>query len=525
MGTRPVLALLAVFVALAAGTACRTGVVGSGVEPPPVRTDPPNLVIVLADDLGYGDLGVYGQLRIRTPRLDRMAVEGATFRHFYSAAPICPPAREALLTGLHTGHTEVRLGGVLPADSAAAPRYLPRLLAAAGYVSGMFGKWGMGRYETGEHGRAEVVSAAPEWLGFDEFAGPMVHRDAQSRTLPPYPVEPGDEPIHSRLWALRDGVTRELPEEPVSYTEEVYIALALDFIRRHRDRPFFLYLPLSVPHPELYLPPDDPAWAHYLDDAGASVFSEVPFPGDRLYRRPNPRPRATYAAMITRVDRDLGRLLDRLDRLGLSRNTVVLFTADNGPHRAGGLGDPAFFDSTAGLSGWKGNLFEGGIRVPAIVHWPGTVAAGRVIDEPLALWDVLPTFLELAGVAAPAGIDGLSFAPALRGDHQAAHDAAAPLYWETFAGFRGQAVRLGRWKLLRHRLQSPDDYTRLLDLEADPGERRNLAGRPDLCPVYLELARILNAERTDPGGAFSFPPLREECPARPPPEWPPPGGS
>lgn len=212
------------------------------------------------------------------------------------------------------------------------------------------------------------------------------------------------------------------------------------------------------------------------------------------------------------ADRDVGVLLDLLDALGIGRRTVVVFTADNGPHRAGGLGGPGFFDSTGGLAGWKGNLSEGGIRVPAIVRWPGTVAAGRVVDEPLALWDLLPTFLELAGLEPPKGIDGLSFAPLLRGGKPPEHDAASPLYWESFAGFRGQAVRLGRWKLLRLALKTADDRTLLFDLETDPGETTNLAGRPELCPVYLELARLLDSSRTDPGRTFSFPPLREECP-------------
>jgi arylsulfatase A-like enzyme len=510
---RAVLGLLALCAALAAAGACATGGGAGGRGPRPAAGGPPNLVVILADDLGWGDLGAYEQRLIRTPRLDRMAAEGARFRHFYSAAPLCPPARDALLTGRHTGHTDVRLAGVLAPDSPAAPRYLPRLLAGAGYVSGMFGKWGMGRVGTGADGRAEVAAGPPEGAGFAEFLGAIHHRDAQSQELPPFPVEPGDVPVHPRLWALRGGATREEPAERVPYTGEAYVAAALDFVRRHRDRPFFLYLPLTVPHPELYLPADDPAWSGYLDAAGESVFPETPWPGDERYRRPNPRPRATYAATITRLDRDVGRVLDLLDALGLAERTVVVFTADNGPHRAGGLGDPGFFDSTGGLAGWKGNLFEGGIRVPAVVRWPGTVAAGRVVDEPLALWDLLPTFLELAGVERPAGIDGLSFAPLLRGEPQRAHDAAAPLYWETFAGFRGQAVRLGRWKLMRRLLESADDHTRLVDVEADPGETTNLAARPELCPVYLELARLLNAARTDPGGEFSFPPLREECPA------------
>ena len=507
--------LLALLLGAAAAVA---GSAGCGAGPPdrrdrPARPERPNFVVVLADDLGYGDVGVYGQRRIRTPRLDRMAAEGARFTDFYSAAPICPPAREALLTGLHTGHTRVRWAGVLKADSTAKPRYLPRFLDAAGYVSGVFGKWAMGAYERDGSGRGEVVAGAPEWVGFDEFLGVMNHRDAQTQTLPPYPLPPGARPINSRLWALRDGASRELPERPVAFTEDAYLEAALDFVRRHRERSFFLYFALTLPHAELYLPPGDPAWAGYLDAAGESVFPEVPYHGGRRTVRPNPRPRATYAAMVTRLDRDVGLLLDLLDELGLSERTLAVFTSDNGPHRTGGIAGPEFFDSTGGLAGWKVRLDEGGIRVPAIVRWPGTVAAGRVVDRPLALWDLAPTFLELAGVAPPDHLDGVSFAPLLRGEDQPGHDAEAPLYWESFAGFRGQAVRLGRWKLLRRELEAADDPTFLFDLESDPGETEDLSGRPDLCGVYRELAAILNRSRTDPGGDFSFPPLREECPA------------
>lgn len=488
----------------------------------PGRTDPrPNFVVVFADDLGWGDLELHGQERISTPNLTRMAVEGATFCQLYSAANVCPPARDGLLTGRHTGHTGIRLQGVLPADSPSAPRYLPRHLAGAGYATGVFGKWGMGSYTLEPDGSARVTGGAPERLGFHEMLGTMTHRDAHTYTLPPYPLGPNDERIHPRLWTIAGGRTREAQLGPVPYTQELYVRRALDFVRRHRDRPFFLYLPWTIPHAELYLPPDDPAWDGYLDASGRSVFPETPWPGDRLYRRPNPHPRATYAAMVTRLDRDLGLLLDLLDELGLSEHTLVVFTSDNGPHSAGGIGSPAFFDSAGGLSGAKRSLGEGGIRVPGLVRWPGTVAAGRTIDEPVAAWDLLPTFLELAGVAAPpAGVDGISLAPLLAGEEQRPHDEQAPLYWESWEGTRGQAVRLGRYKLLRTRIAGANDPVRLYDVEADPAEQEDLAGDPALCPVYLRLVRLMNESRVDPGG-FRMPPLALDCPAAtvPPRVW------
>jgi arylsulfatase A-like enzyme len=221
--------------------------------------------------------------------------------------------------------------------------------------------------------------------------------------------------------------------------------------------------------------------------------------------------------MVSRLDRDLGRLLDLLDELGLSEQTLVVFTSDNGPHSAGGIGGPAFFESAGGLAGAKRSLFEGGIRVPALARWPGTVAAGRTIDEPVGLWDLLPTFLELAGgVASPPEVDGLSLAPLLAGEEQPPHDEAAPLYWESWEGFRGQAVRLGRWKAVRTRIRNAGDPVRLFDLAADLGEQDDLAGDPALCGLYLRLVRLMNASRTDPGG-FAMPPLALECPAAVPP--------
>lgn len=474
----------------------------------------PDFVVVLADDLGWGDLEPYGQAVIRTPRLARMAAEGAVFRQFYSAAPVCPPAREGLLTGRHTGHLQVRTEGVVAADSAAAPRYLPRLLGAAGYVSGMFGKWGLGDYRLNPDGSATAAGGPPHRVGFDEFLGPLTHRDAHTYTLPPYPLRPADPYIHPRLWTIRNGGTREADGQ-VPYTQALYLARTLDFIRRHRGEPFFLYLPWTLPHAELYLPPDDRSWAGYLDAAGHSVFPETPWNGASLYRRPNPRPRATYAAMVSRFDDDVGRVLDMLDAVGLGEHTVVVVTSDNGPHSAGGIGGPGYFGSTGGLSGEKFSLREGGIRVPAIVRWTGTVPAGLEVDEPFALWDLLPTFLELAGRPPYPAADGVSMAPLLCGlPGQRPHDAAAPLYWETFTNSHGQAVRVGRYKALRRGLSGPGDPVALYDLEADPAERTDLAGRPELCPLLRDLVRLLNGSRTDPGGEYSFPRLREPvCPA------------
>ena len=477
-------ALLALLALLPAACAC--------LEPAPER--PPNIVFILADDLGYGELGSYGQDEIRTPRLDALAAQGLRFTQHYSGSPVCAPSRCVLLTGLHTGHAFIRdndemnqRGDVWNDPALEGQRPIPEetvtlaeLLKARGYATAAIGKWGLGW--TGSSGD-------PNRQGFDLFYGYTCQRVAHNY----YPTHlwRNDQKValrnpafkaHQKLPAGAD------PADPASYAgyagedyaADFMIEAALGFVRNNAARPFFLYFPTPVPHLALQVPED--SLAEY-----AGAFEEAPYPGGQGYL-PHLTPRAAYAAMITRMDRDVGRILDLLEELGLEEDTMVVFTSDNGPSWVGGV-DKDYFGSQGGLRGRKAQLYEGGIRVPAVVRWPGRTAEGTVTDQVSAFWDWLPTLCEVAGADTPAGLDGLSLVPTLAGEprRQAQHEY---LYWE-FAK-RMQAVRMGRWKAFR---PEPGAPLQLYDLTADPAESLDLAAsRPE---VVAEIERILVDGRTE----------------------------
>lgn len=451
----------------------------AGAAEPPAR---PNFVVIMADDLGWGELGCYGQRKIRTPRLDRMAADGMRFTHAYSPAPVCAPTRASLLTGLHTGHAPIRDNKeVQPEGQASLPAgtpSLPRLFKDAGYATGVFGKWALG---------APGSEGEPNRHGVDSFFGYLCQRQAHNF----YPTH---------LWRNAEKV--ELGGNTRGnlvgrhYSHDLIFDEALRFVREHRDRSFVLYLPVTIPHVALQVPDD--SLNEYL-----GAFPEEPYDGKSGYL-PHPTPHAAYAAMVTRLDRDVGRLLDLLGELGLDERTLVIFTSDNGPtHGRVGGADSAFFESTAGLRGLKGSLFEGGIRVPFIARWPGTIAPGGTSDLPIALYDILPTLAQLASIPPPPEIDGLSIAPTLtgRGD-QAPRDF---LFWE-FPGYGGQqALRVGSLKAIRVNLhKDPAAPVEVYDLAADPAESRNLAAeRPDFVARALRIWR----ERRTLSPAFPFPAL------------------
>ena len=434
------------------------------------RTIPekPNIVLIMADDLGYGHLGSYGQARIRTPNIDRLADEGVRFTQFYSGSTVCAPARSVLMTGRHTGRTSVRgnTGGIslLPKDVT-----LGEVLRGAGYATGVFGKWGLG-----DHGTAGV----PYAQGFDEFVGYLHQVHAHFY----YP---------SFLW---DNDRRlELPENAgdrrVTYSHDVVTDRALQFVRQHRDGPFFLYLAYTIPHTELLVPEESMR-------AYDGAFPEPnPYPGDGHYAAQE-QPRTAFAAMVSRMDRDVGRLASLLGELGIDDRTIVLFTSDNGGQDGWGA-DLAFFEGNGPLRGGKMNLYEGGIRVPLIARWPGVVAAGRVSDHVWAFWDVLPTLAELSGAPAPEDIDGVSMLPAVLGVGRVGHQPVTHefLYWE-YGNVLGQApirqaVRWGTWKGLRADLDSPLE---LYDLAVDLGETTDVAdSHPD---IVARLAAYLDSTHT-----------------------------
>ncbi len=465
---------------------------GCGVA---IEYDPrPNVVLILADDLGWGDLGAYGQARIATPELDRLAAQGLRFTQFYAGAPHCTPSRSSLLTGLHTGHTQVRNEEPL---SAADPT-VAELLRQAGYATGAFGKWGLAAIDP----ESGAVTSSPTELGFDAFAGSLTNRDAHAYYLdspaapPGTPAHPYVADIRQHLYETRGGALRPFSIPADRYVHDEVFDRALAFVDEHQSEPFFLYLPLTLPHAELAPPPE--GLGPYVDAHGASLFPETPWapPLNGLgYPRANALPRATYAAMVSRLSRDVGRLADRLRELDLAADTLVLFTSDNGPHDAGGIGGPAFFSSAGPFSGMKWLLREGGVRVPLIAWWPGTIAPGSTA-EPAAAWDLLPTLAELAGKPLTQPTDGVSLSPVLQA---AGTLPVRPLYWESWSprGEHRQAVRLGRYKMLRRR---SGGQVELYDLAADPGETHDLAGAPAHCPLLRDLAAVLNASHRPPPG-------------------------
>ena len=444
----------------------------------------PNIVFILADDLGYGDLSCYGQERFATPNIDRLAAEGLLFTQHYAGSTVCAPSRSALLTGLHTGHTyirgnrEVRPEGQWPLPDSIVT--LPELLRGAGYVTGAFGKWGLG---------FPGSSGAPRAQGFDRFYGYNCQR--QAHNYYPYHLWADDQRV--LLPGNRDTLER-------TYAPDLIHREALDFLTANRDTTFFLFYPHVIPHAELAVPDS------VLLESAADYGEERPWQGtDDGPRYKNggygtvTRPRATFAAMVALLDRHVGEIVERLELLGLRDQTLIVFTSDNGPHREGGA-DPAFFDSNGPLRGFKRDLYEGGIRVPFIVNQPGYVVPG-VTDHVSAFWDVLPTVASLAGLPVPENTDGLSFLPTLRGN-SAGQMQHAFLYWEFHELGGRQAVRAGDWKGVRYDVfADPDGPLELYDLGDDAGETTDVAAQhPD---IVRRLDTLLRAAHR-PSPEFPF---------------------
>ncbi len=431
----------------------------------------PNIVFILADDLGYGDLGCYGQEKIATPHLDALAAQGMRFTQFYAGTTVCAPSRSSLMTGQHTGHTfirgnkEIEPEGQYPlADSV---QTFAQLLQEGGYRTGAFGKWGLGMVGT---------SGAPDQKGFDEFFGYNCQRQSHRY----YPTH---------LWQNNERVVLEgndLQHKAV-YAPELIQQRTLAFIEDNKDRPFFLFIPTVLPHAELQGPEDE----HYRRYAGR--FNEQPHQGNGYGPEATiagyasvADPRATFAAMVSRMDAYVGQVLAKLDALGLADNTLVVFSSDNGSHREGGA-DPEFFNSGGGLRGNKRDLYEGGIRVPFIARWPGHIAAGSTSAYTGAFWDIMPTVVELARLQAPRYTDGVSILPTLLGD-TAAQKQHRYLYWEFHESGGRQAVRKGDWKAVRLNVKSGEPKVTLYDLANDPAERNDVAG------MHADLVAELTAD-------------------------------
>lgn len=423
----------------------------------------PNIIYIMADDLGPGDVGAFGQRKIRTPHLDRLAAEGMCFDQFYAGAAVCSPTRSVLMTGQHTGRTPIRgnhgKAGVSRVPLPAATVTVAEVLKSAGYATALFGKWGLG--EPGNEG-------IPNRQGFDRFIG-YLNNDLAEFHHP------------EKIW--RNETEVALPGNAGGrrgeYSSDFLTDEALAFIAENRARPFFLYLAYIAPHAQLDAP----------DDAVAEYRGKFPEPAVAAKggKNAHPTPFAAYAAMVTRLDRGVGRVMDELRALDLESDTIVFFCSDNGaPDR---LGIPQYFGSQLGLRGFKGSLWEGGIRAPMIVRWPGQVPAGWRSDYAWGGWDLLPTAAALAGVKPPPGLDGIDVRAALRGE---ARQRPGYLYWENVQNTFTQAIREGDLKAVRLEPGAPIE---VYDLRADPGEMRNLAAsRPEFVARAAELFRTVRTE-------------------------------
>jgi len=443
----------------------------------------PNIIYILADDLGYADLGCYGQQLIATPNLDALAAGGLRFTDHYAGATVCAPSRCVLITGRHTGVGFTR-GNYHGPDGYALPMpadepSLARVLKQAGYHTALIGKWGLGGPDTASH---------PNAVGFDFFYGFLDQRHAHNH-YPDYLWRNGERELTGNVMteaSTAGPLGYGVATERVAYANDLFFAESEAWIAQQAqsDEPFFLYLALTVPHANneaSRLLDQMPAWGR--PQQGQEVPDLGPY-ADRDW----PGPNKGTAAMITRFDAQIGAMIQQLRELGLTDNTLVMFSSDNGPHAEGG-NDPAFFDSNGPFRGIKRDLFEGGIRVPMIANWPGTIAPGTT-SHVSAFQDILPTLADLAHTDAPADISGISFAPVLLGaGTQPQHDY---LYWEFYEQGGKQAVRLGQWKGIRLRVNEDRDGPILLyNLTTDPGEQTDVAEQN---PQVVEHIRMIMNE-------------------------------
>jgi arylsulfatase A len=446
----------------------------------------PNIVFILADDLGYGDVGFNGQKLIKTPNIDRLAKEGMKFSQFYAGTSVCAPSRSSLLSGKHTGHTYIRGNKSVEPEGqepiADSVLTVAEVLKKAGYATGAFGKWGLG--PVGSEGD-------PNKQGFDQFYG----YNCQSLAHRYYP---------NHLWDNQRKVVLEANQNLLhnkEYAPDLIQQQALNFVAAQTQKqPFFLFLPYTLPHAELGVPEDSifqyykgkfPEMAHKGMDYGPNANN-----GGYASQE---YPHAAFAAMVTRLDLYVGQVLDKLKEKGFDENTLVIFTSDNGPHVEGGA-DPEFFNSGGGFRGLKRDLYEGGIRVPFAARWPGVVKPGITSDYAGAFWDILPTFASIAGTKFTTSTDGISFLPTLTGKGtQQKHDY---LYWEFHEQGGRQAVRQGKWKGIRLKAAgNPEGSIELYDLTTDPGEKENVADKfPEKAS---ELGKLMNQAHV-PSTIFPF---------------------
>ncbi|WP_299668253.1 arylsulfatase [uncultured Polaribacter sp.] len=442
----------------------------------------PNIIYILADDLGYGDLGVYGQKRIETPNLDDLASQGIRFTQHYSGASVCAPSRSSLMTGQHTGHTPIRGNkefgdGQTPLPANAIT--IAEILKKEGYVTGMFGKWGLGFGE-----------GDPNNQGFDEFYGYNDQKLAH-RYYPPYLNHNQKiDSLSGNDWTKK-----------VTYAPDVIQKKTLEFIQKNKEKSFFAYVPLVLPHAEIISPKDS------LFKKYENKFEEVPHTKDSRYTSDygkdivpkeyssQEKPYATFASMVNRMDEYVGQIVKKVEELGIADNTIIMFSSDNGPHTEGGA-NPKYFNSSGGLRGVKRDLYEGGIRAPFIVSWPSKIKKNSISNHVSAFWDILPTIVEISGAQGNYNSDGISLLPTLLNDrkNQREHEF---LYWEFNIRGGRKALRKGKWKAVWYNINSKEKNKgrlELYNLSKDEKETNNVA---DLHPkIVLEIKNILKKEHS-----------------------------
>ena len=443
----------------------------------------PNIIYILADDLGYGDLSSYGQKHFATPNIDNLAESGMRFTQHYAGCTVCAPSRSSLMTGQHTGHTFIRGNkerqpeGQYPLVANAVT--MAEMLKDAGYVTGAFGKWGLG-YPGSE--------GDPNMQGFDEFFGYNCQRIGHNYY--PYHLWHNQEKV---MLKGNEGTSTE------DYAPEIIHKQALKFLEDNKDTTFFMYYPSIIPHAELFVPEE------YLAKYRGKFQPEKSYKGidsGENYKiggyGSQPECHAAFAGMVDYLDMQVGELVNKLKELGIYDNTLIVFTSDNGPHLEGGA-DPDYFDSNGPLRGYKRDLYEGGIRVPMIAVWANKIKAQSQTGHISAFWDIMPTVAEIIGSPLPENIDGVSFLPTLLGQDQKEHKY---LYWEFHELGGRKAVRKGDWKLVSYNVKNPEKQTlELYNLKDDIGEENNVAA--DHPEIVQELQQLMDGARTE-SEVFTF---------------------
>lgn len=437
----------------------------------------PNVIYILADDLGYGDLGCYGQTKFETPHIDALARNGMRFTQHYSGSTVCAPSRCSLLTGMHTGHAVIRGNSEvepegqtpMPADTYTFAHHLQ----SAGYRTGLFGKWGLG---------APGSQSQPLKMGFDRFYGYNCQRMAHCY----YPAFIWDDDERQLLWG-------NVASKKEDYAPDVIHREAINFIRENKDQSFMMFYAAVQPHADMVAPED------FMEKYRDKYLPESNYEED--YYAAQPEAHAAFAAMVNVLDNYVGDLVNELKRQGIEDNTLIIFTSDNGPHLEGGH-DPDYFDSNGELRGYKRDLYEGGLRVPMIASWPGKIQPGSTSGHVSAFWDFLPTLAELTGKPLPKQVDGVSMLPTLLGNHdqQVKHEY---LYWE-FPVYEGRvAIRRGDWKAVRYEATKVTSRLELYDIGADPSETKDLAASNPEVAKELDVL-IRRARSASPNPKFNF---------------------